>query len=366
MNDTFRIVIKEQTGTDTRTKMRDSIALCQHLTKTETSMNPTLRRFLPAAIAAMVCSSLWLTQPSAAATYPDRPIRVVIPYGPGGNTDITARIIAEDISKSLNTPVVVENRPGSGVTLGTEIVAKAPADGYTLLITTLAHSINQTLYKKLPYDSQKDFLPIALVAKVPLVLTVDPRLPIQNQQDLINLLHKNPDKHSFASSGIGSPTHVAGESFKIETKTSAVHAPYKGEMPGLNDVIGGHVTFAFGTAAATTRLAQAGSLRALSIASAQRSALLPDVPTTDEAGLKGFQAYTWTALLAPAGTPGDIVKAVNQAVNKALTNPEIKKRLTQLGAETDDMLTPEATRAFMDAETSKWGAIVTASGATVD
>lgn len=322
-------------------------------------------RRLPAAIGALLCSSLLFAQ-TASAAYPERPVRIVVPYGPGGNTDTTARVIAEEVARSLNSPMIVVNKPGSGVTLGTEYVARSPADGYTFLVTTLAHSINQTLYKSLPYDSVKDFQAVALIGKVPLVLTVNPKLPVKTQAELIELLKNNPDKHGFVSSGIGSPTHVAGESFKIATKTSAVHVPYKGEMPGLMDVIGGHATFGFGTLAATAPLFQAGSLRVLSIASARPSDLLPGVPTTDEAGVPGFQAYTWTALLAPAGTPRDIVDTMNREVNKALQNPDIQERLKKLGAEADETLSPEATQEFMNSETQKWGATVTASGATVD
>lgn len=328
-------------------------------------MKQTLSRRLPAAIGALLCASAWLAQPAVAA-YPERAVRVIVPYGPGGNTDITTRVIADEISRSLDTPIVVENKPGSGVTLGTEFVSKAAPDGYTLLVTTLAHATNQTLYKKLPYDSNKDFAPIALIGKVPLVLTAAPQLEIKTQQDLIDLLHKNPEKYSFASSGVGSPTHMAGESFLIDTKTSAVHAPYKGEMPGLTDTIGGHVTFGFGTLAAVAPLFEAKSLHVLSIASAQRSDLLPGVPTTDEAGIPGFEAYTWTALLAPAGTPQDVIDTMNRAVNKALSNPKLQERLKQMGTEADQTLTPQETQGFIDSEAKKWGSIITASGVTID
>jgi len=317
-------------------------------------------------------TALSLLAPVALAdTWPSRPVKIVVPFAPGGTTDILARAIAPELSKAFGQPFVVDNRGGAGGNVGAEIVAKSPADGYTLLMGTVGtHGINKALYAKLPYDPQKDFAPITLVAGVPNVMVVNAEkakaLHINSVNDFIKYARANPGKLNMASSGNGTSIHLAGELFKSMTGTFMTHIPYRGSGPALMDMVGGNMDVMFDNLPSSLPHIRSGKLKALAVTSAQRSAVLPDVPTVEEAaGLKGFEASSWFGLLAPAGTPPDIVSRIQQEVAKSFHEPAIKEKLLSQGAIPGGMTPQEFTR-FIDAEIKKWAGVVKASGAKVD
>lgn len=298
--------------------------------------------------------------------YPNRSIRFIVPYAVGGATDVLTRVTAEAMSKSMGQPIVIENRPGAGVLLGSSFVAKAPADGYTLLITTSAHSINQTLFRKLPYDSDRDFEPVAMLGKVSFVLLVNPKLEINDLPSFIDMLRKSPGKYNFGSAGMGSPMHVGPELFKNLTSTEATHVPYKGETAALNDLLGGHTTFMYASAATAAPHIRAGTVRPLAVTSPRRSPLLPNVPTMAEAGLPAAETYSWIVLMAPANTPRGIIDVLNREVGKALSNIQVRTRMADFAFDVDSRLSPTETRDFIHAEALKWAPVVKASGAVAD
>ncbi|MBV1799449.1 tripartite tricarboxylate transporter substrate binding protein [Siccirubricoccus sp. G192] len=302
-------------------------------------------------------------QPGA---YPTNPIRITVPYPAGGTTDVVARVVAEALSPRLGQPIVIDNRPGAGVTVGTSFVAKAPPDGYSLLVTTLAHAINPSLFRSLPYDSEQDFIPVGMIGLTPLVLVVNPRLEARDLVGFIALLRAEPGRHTFGSAGVGSPMHVAPELFRQMTGTELRHVPYRGEAPALNDLVAGHITFAIDPVTAASGLVRSGMLRAIAVASAQRAEIMPDVPTMAEAGLPGFEAYTWTALMAPRATPPAVIERLNRDLNATLALPQVRGRLTELGVELGRAFSPAEARDFIRAETVKWAPIVRASGAVLD
>jgi tripartite-type tricarboxylate transporter receptor subunit TctC len=302
-------------------------------------------------------------QPSA---YPVNPVRITVPYPAGGTTDVVTRVMAEALSPRLGQPIVIDNRPGAGVTVGTSFVAKAPPDGYSLLVTTLAHAINPSLFRSLPYDSEQDFTPVGMIGLTPLVLVVNPRLEARDLAGFIALLRAEPGRHTFGSAGVGSPMHVAPELFRQMTGTELRHVPYRGEAPALNDLVAGHITFAIDPVTAASGLVRSGMLRAIAVASAQRAEIMPEVPTMAEAGLPGFEAYTWTALMAPRATPPAVVERLNRDLNTTLALPQVRGRLTELGVELGRAFSPAETRDFIRAETVKWAPIVRASGAVLD
>lgn len=298
--------------------------------------------------------------------YPNRPIRFVVPYAVGGATDVLTRVTAEAMSKSIGQSIMIENRPRGGVLLSSSFVSKAPPDGYTILVTTSAHSINQTLYRKLPYDSDKDFAPVAIIGKVSFVLLVHPKIEASDLASFIELLRRNPGKYSFGSAGLGSPMHVGPELFKNMTATAATHVPYKGETAALNDLLGGHTAFMYSSAATAAQHIRAGTVRPLAVTSLRRSPLLPNVPTMAEAGLAAAETYSWIVLLAPANTPREILDLLNREVGKALSNSEVRARMADSGFDVDTRLSPAETREFIQAEAVKWAPIVKASGAITD
>ena len=307
----------------------------------------------------------------AQAAWPTKPVRIVVPFAPGGTTDILARAVAPELSRALGQQFVVDNRAGAGGNIGAEMVAKAAPDGYTLLMGTVGtQSINKWLYTKLAFDPQKDFAPVTLVAGVPnvMVMGVDTaaRLNIQSVPDFIRYARANPGKLNMASSGNGTSIHLAGELFKSMTGVFMTHIPYSGSGPALQALVAGQVDVMFDNLPSSMQLIKGGKLKAFAVTSATRAAALPDVPTVEEAGrLKGFEASSWFGLLAPAGTPADIVQRLQQETARALTTPAMKERLLANGAVASGN-TPAEFAALIDAELKKWQPVVKASGAKLD
>ncbi|WP_382153976.1 Bug family tripartite tricarboxylate transporter substrate binding protein [Hydrogenophaga sp. ANAO-22] len=323
-------------------------------------------RTLAAATAALGLPGLGWAQ-----AWPSKPVRIVVPFAPGGTTDILARVLAPELSKTLGQSFVVENRAGAGGNIGAEVVAKSPGDGYTLLMGTVGtHGINKSLYDKLPYDPQKDFAPITLVAGVPNVMVMGTKraqaLGITSVADFVKYAKAHPGRLNMASSGNGTSIHLAGELFKSRTGIFMTHIPYRGSGPALTDLLAGSIDVMFDNLPSAMPHIQAGNLKAFAVTSAVRSSALPDVPTVAEAGnLPGFEASSWFGLLAPTGTPTEVVNRLQQETAKALNLPAVKERLVAQGAIPSGNTPAEFAR-LIDAETTKWAAVVKASGARVD
>lgn len=338
-------------------------------------MKPFLQsnRLLALANGALLAITFIATPATAQSTWPTRPVKIVVPFAPGGTTDILARAMAPELSKAFGQPFVVENRAGAGGNIGADVVAKSAPDGYTLLMGTVGtHGINKALYRKMAYDPQKDFAPITLVAGVPNVMIVNTEKAkaagINNVADVIRIAKANPGKLNMASSGNGTSIHLAGELFKTMSGTYMTHFPYTGSGPALLAMVGGDMDVMFDNLPSSMQLIKSGKLKALAVTSSQRSAALPDVPTVEQAGgpaLKGFEASSWFGLLAPAGTPPDIVNRVQQEVTKSLGTPAIKEKLLAQGAIPGGD-TPQQFTDFINAEHRKWAQVVKASGAKVD
>ena len=306
----------------------------------------------------------------AQAAWPTKPVRIVVPFAAGGTTDILARAMAPELGKAFGQTFIVDNKPGAGGNLGADNVAKSPPDGYSLLMGTVGtHGINQSLYPKMPFDPIKDFAPITLVAGVPNVLVMNPAKAqaagINSVADLIRYAKANPGKLNMASSGNGTSIHLSGELFKTMTGTFMVHFPYRGSGPALLDLIGGSMDLMFDNLPSALPQIKAGKLKALAVISAQRSAAIPELPTLAESGIKGYDASSWFGLLAPAGTPSDIVNRLQVESAKALNSPALKERLLAQGAIPSGMPPADFAR-FIAAETKKWAQVVKASGAVVD
>lgn len=317
-------------------------------------------------------AALSLSGPSwAQAPWPAKPLRIVVPFSPGGTTDLLARVLAPELSQALGQPVVIENKGGAGGNIGADAVAKAAPDGYTLLMGTVGtHGINKSLYSKLSFDPQKDFAPITLVAGVPNVMIMNTQrakdLGIQSVPDFVRYAKAHPGQLNMASSGNGTSIHLAGELFKSRTGIFMTHIPYKGSGPAMKDMLGAQMDVMFDNLPSAMPHIQSGSLKAFAVTSAARTQSLPDLPTVAEAGpLPGFEASSWFGLLAPAGTPAEIVNRLQQETAKALATPAIKERLLALGA-TPGGNTPAAFAQLIDAEIKKWAGVVKASGARVD
>jgi tripartite-type tricarboxylate transporter receptor subunit TctC len=300
-----------------------------------------------------------------AQAWPAKPIRLVIPYPPGGPTDILGRIVAQQLEATLGQGVVVDNKPGASGMIGADIVAKAAPDGYTLLVNASIHVINPSLYKKPAYDAIRDFAPVSLIADVPLVLVAAPALGLATVQDVIAAAKARPNAINFASSGNAAAPHLAGEAFKIATGVAMQHVPYKGSGPALIDVIGGQTQLMFDSMPSSIAHIRAGKLRAIAVTTTKRASALPDVPTMAEAGVPGYDISTWYGVWAPAGTPKDIVARVSADIAKIVRMPQVRERLAALGAEPVGN-TPEEFAAYNRSELLKWERIVKASGATVD
>ncbi|UOB06090.1 Bug family tripartite tricarboxylate transporter substrate binding protein [[Acidovorax] ebreus] len=327
------------------------------------------------AIAALLALGLGATCAAyaQASPWPAKPVRIVVPFAAGGTTDILARAIAPELGKAFGQQFIVDNRGGAGGNIGAELVARSAPDGYTLLMGTVGtHGINRALYKQLPYDPIKDFAPVTLVASVPNVMVMNTEkarsLGINTVQDFIRYAQANPGKLNMASSGNGTSIHLAGELFKSMTGTYMLHMPYRGSAPALLDMVGGNMDVMFDNLPSSMAHIKGGKLKALAVTSAKRSTALPDVPTVEEAGgpaLKGFEASSWFGLLAPAGTPADIVQRVQQEVAKALATPAVKERLLSQGAIPGGNTSAEFA-SLIDREHRKWAQVVKASGAKVD
>ena len=310
---------------------------------------------------------------SAQTSWPTRPVKIVVPFAPGGTTDILARAMAPELSKAFGQQFVVENRAGAGGNIGADMVAKSAPDGYTLLMGTVGtHGINKSLFSKMAYDPQKDFAPITLVAGVPNVMVVNAEKAraagINNVADFIRVSKANPGKFNMASSGNGTSIHLAGELFKTMSGTFMTHFPYSGSGPALMALVGGDMDVMFDNLPSSMQLIKSGKLKALAVTSSARSAALPEVPTLEQAGgpaLKGFEASSWFGLLAPAGTSPDIVNRIQQEAAKALNTPAIKEKLLAQGAVPSGN-TPRQFTDFINAEHKKWAQVVKASGAKVD
>jgi tripartite-type tricarboxylate transporter receptor subunit TctC len=319
-------------------------------------------------LAFLACCGLLLGAISAsgAADYPTRPVTLVVAFPPGGASDVLARLIGRRMEQLLGQPIVIDNRPGAGGNVAAEAVAHGAADGYSLLLGNNAIlATNAALYKKINFDAEADFAPIGLIGSQANILVVNPELPAKSLAELIALAKANPGKLNFASSGHGLAAHLAGELFKAEAKIDIVHVPYKGAAPALQDVIAGHVQMMFATASSVVSHIREGKVRALGVATLARTTVMPDIPTMDELGLKGFHATTWHGLVAPARTPKEIVAALNRALLASLEDAAVKKSLGDLGV---DIIggSPEQFAAYIHAEIPKWTAIIKASGAKLD
>jgi tripartite-type tricarboxylate transporter receptor subunit TctC len=305
---------------------------------------------------------------SAEDQYPSRPIRIMVSFAAGGPTDTVARVMGARMSEFIGQQFIVENRTGAGGNLGADLVAKSPPDGYSILMATVStHAINPGLYKRMPYDPVKDFEPVGQVGVTPTLLGVNPSLPATDVKSLVALLKASPGKYSYGSSGMGSILHLCGEQFKTAAGgLDIVHVPYRGSAPMDSDLIGGQIAMAFDATPTFLPLAQTGKIRALGAGMAQRLRAMPDLPTLQEQGMKGFECYTWNAFMAPAGTPKPIIAKLNKAMNQAMADPMVFKHLQEVGIDPTPGSTPEHTAEFVKAELAKWAPIIKASGAHVD
>ncbi len=336
-------------------------------------MSPNTKTNRRTALAACAAAAMTLiaSPVPAQGSWPTKPVKIVVPFAPGGTTDILARAVAPELSRAFGQQFIVDNRAGAGGNLGAELVAKSPADGYTLLMGTVGtHGINKALYAKLPYDPQKDFAPITLVAAVPNVMVMNSdkarAMGIDSVADFVKYAKAHPGKLSMASSGNGTSIHLAGELFKSMTGIFMTHIPYRGSGPAMLDLVGGSVDVMFDNLPSAMPQIRAGKLKAFAVTSAQRSAALPEVPTVEEAGrLKGYEASSWFGLLAPAGTPPDVVNRLQQEVAKSLNSPAIKEKLLAQGAMPSGSTPAEFAR-LIDSEHRKWAQVVKTSGAKVD
>jgi tripartite-type tricarboxylate transporter receptor subunit TctC len=323
-----------------------------------------MKFFLCLITAACLLSPAW-----ADPSYPNKPIRIIVPFTPGGSPDVLARTLGQKISESTGAPVLIENVPGAGGTIGADRVAKASADGYTLLmghVGTLA--VAPAVYPNLPYDPIKSFAPVAWVAKVPNVLAVHPSMPVQNVAELVRYLKANPGKVNYGSGGNGSAAHLAMEYFKLSTQTFVVHVPYRGTAPSVTDAVAGQIQMVFTGAPALVPMVRAGKLRAIAVSSPKRLDLLPDVPTLAESGVKGlegFEADQWYGLVAPAGTPAAVIQELNQVVNANLSTPDVVGRLKSEGA-TATPTSPEGFAQLIQREIKRWRPVVMNAKITAD
>ena len=328
-------------------------------------MHSVMRRFVRPA--ALLLAGLGLIPAAGAAdNYPQRPVTLVVGYAAGGATDIVARLVAKSLSDSLGQPVVVENRTGANSNIGAEVVARSKADGYTLYIGSIANTINRTLYEKLNYDFKKDFTPVALLATIPNILVVHPKLPIHSVQEYVAYAKSHPGKLTCASSGSGSSIHLSCEIFKMTTGTDILHVPYRGSGPAVADLLGGQVDSMFDNLPSSLPHVKAGKLRALGVTSLERAPFAPDVPTLAESGLPGFSVQSWFAVMAPAGTPEPIVAQLNQAINQGLAGDALTQAYKAAGfVMPATPNTPATLQRLIDSEIDKWGKVVTQAGLKV-
>lgn len=328
------------------------------------------QRFERRTLSIVVSSAIFIAfaAPAFAQTgnaWPSKPVKLVVGYAAGGATDVIARLVANKMGEDLGQTVVVENRTGANSNVGAEVVARAPADGYTLYVFTIANTINASLYNKLGYQPIKDFEPIGLIAKIPNLLVVNPSLPVHNLTEYIKFAKEAPMGITFASSGNGSSIHLSGEMFKMKTGLNMLHVPYRGSAPAVTDLLGGQVQSMFDNTPSAMPHVKSGKLRPIAITSRERSALLPNVPTVAEAGFPGFEVQSWFGLAAPTGTSQPVIQRLNTALNKALSDGDIKQRLAAMVA-TPAPGTPEEMRKFVASEISGWSEVVKTSGAKAE
>jgi tripartite-type tricarboxylate transporter receptor subunit TctC len=315
------------------------------------------------ALAALALVALAL--PALADTYPSKPVKIIVPFGPGGFTDVVARILQKELAPVLGQPIIIENRPGAGSTIGTDAVAKSPPDGYTLVMISTTHVISPHLYKTMPYDALGDFAPIMELVEGPYVMVVNPSLPAKDVREFIALAKEKPGDIFFASSGNGSSQHLVGALFMQMAGVKLTHVPYKGSNAAMQDLLGGQVKASFvGMPNALPNLAS-GKLRALAVTTRKRSRDLPGVPTMDEAGVKGYDATIWLGMLAPKATPREIVDKLNASMRKVLADPEAQKLMHKAGVEVAPS-TPEQLESLMKSEYARWGEVVAKTGAVVN
>ena len=313
------------------------------------------------------------TQQAAAqaSDWPSQPVRLIVPFAAGGPTDIPARMLAEEMAKVLPNRIVVENRTGSGIIIGTEVVAKAPKDGLTLLYTTVGHAVVRALFSRIPFDPIADFTPVALIGQIPMIMMVNNNFPARTLAELVELVRANPGRYDYASSGNGGAVHLASELFLHMAGGSAGplrmnHIAFRGSSAAMPDVLAGRIPMMLDVAAATIPYIQRGELRPLAISTRTRSPLVPNVPTFIEQGVADYEAYTWHMVLAPSGTPAPVVRAINAAVNRALAVETVRNRLTEMTMQIVPDSTPESTAAFLNAEIAKWEPIIRAAGIKVE
>lgn len=315
--------------------------------------------------AGILTAASMLAAPAALAAYPDKPIRLIVGFSAGGTTDVVARVVGKEVGEALGQPVVVENRPGAGSNIAAEAVARAAPDGYTLLMVAVTSAINHTLYKNLKFNLVEDFEPVALAVRVPNVLVVHPDVKANSVQELVDLLKANPGKVNFASSGSGTSIHMAGELFKLRAGVDVTHIPYKGSANAVTDLMGGQVQYMFDNMPSAWPHVESGKLRALAVTTADRSKTAPDLPTMQESGFADFDVSSWFGVIAPKGTPADVVETLNKAIRDALAKADVRERLEGLGAVPADT-TPQEFAQFIKTEVDTWGPVVEASGAQVD
>jgi tripartite-type tricarboxylate transporter receptor subunit TctC len=321
------------------------------------------REFLSAGGAGAVAAAL--PGHLLAQGYPNKPIKFVVGFAPGGATDVIGRLMAKKMGDALGQPIIIENKAGASSNIGAEAVVRAAPDGYTFYVCAITSAINVSLFPKLPFDFAKDFEPVALFANVPNILVVHPSVQARTVKELIDYARANPGKLSYASSGAGTSIHLSGELFKMLAKVDLVHIPYKGSAPAMTDMIGGQVQVMFDNMPSALPHVKAGKLRALAVTSAQRSPSAPEVPTMGEGGVQGFDVQSWFGLVAPKGTPRDIITRMNAEAVKALATPDIKERFMDLGAVPGPM-SPEGFGDYIRAEIARWSEVVKVSGAKVE
>ena len=309
--------------------------------------------------------ALLFAGPILAQSFPAKPVRVVVPYPPGGPTDIVARVLFQQVAEATGQQFLIDNRAGAGGNIGAELVAKSPPDGYTVLIGTTAHAINMSLFKNLNYDIQKDLIPVSLLTQGPPVLVAHPQFPASSVKEVIELAKTKPGGLNFASSGNGQSTHLSAELFNTMAGIKMAHVPYKGSAPALTDVMSGQVDVMFDTTLSAMPFVKAGKLKALGLTSAVRSPAAPDVPTIAESGLPGYEVFAWNGVLVPAGTPKAIIQQLNDHIRKAMLLPQVKDKFSAQGFAAS-WNSPESFGVFLKTEVDKWGRTVKASGATLD
>ncbi len=329
------------------------------LSKSVTKRALSATRWVIAVLASASCVA------ALADTYPSRPVKIVIPFAAGGSNDTVGRFLGDELQKKLRQPFVVENRGGAGGVVGSESVAKAPADGYTLLLVSTPHVANPSIYKKMPYDALKSFAPVARLMAAPVVITSTPSLGFQTVDDLVKSAKSQPGKLSFVSSGTGSYFHLASEMFMDQTKTKLLHIPYKGAGPAMADVVAGHANISIGSVLSSLPNVKSGRLKALAVSGSKRQSSMPDVPTMAEAGYPGYEADNWWGLLAPAGTPPEVIDALSRAIGDILAAPATAARFAPEGVLVSYQKPAEFAR-FMDTETVKWTQIIKAAGITAE